>query len=128
MTWKVAVIHHLTDMEALATELPLLLSGRKPTQPSSGNVGSKDYSRPAEAVVTGGAITISMVEDLRNKCQGTLEVPWMTQGLTEHERNDKFTKAPDPVKYAPIVAKRMKEAMRRVKEEGKWGQDGVYVY
>lgn len=124
----ITVIHHLTDMEALATELPLLLSGKKPTQPSSGDVGSQDYSRPAEAVVTGGAITVSMVEVLRSKCQESLKVPWMTQGMTEQERDVKLQQPPDPVKYGPIVAKRMKEAMRRVREGGKWGQDGVYVY
>lgn len=79
-------------------------------------------------MITGGYFTISMVEDLIENCGGTQGVPWLTAGLTEEQRDANETKALDPVRYAPMVAKRVKQAIERVKAEGNWNRDGVYNY
>jgi hypothetical protein len=69
-----------------------------------------------------------MVDALRKQCGNTLTVPWMTAGVTEEQRNEMMKQLMDPSKYGQFVAKLLKEAMVRVKEEGEWQRDGVFVY
>lgn len=69
-----------------------------------------------------------MVETLIKDCGGTQGVPWLTAGLNEEQRDANAKKAVDPLVYVPMVAKRVKEAVARVKDEGGWDRDGVYNY
>lgn len=121
-------MHFLASAETAATELPLLLTGTKPAQPSDFNIGTQNYVKQPQAVVVGGYFTNSMVEALRKQCGDTLNVPWMTAGVNEEQRDALMKRPMEVARYGPFVAKALKEAMARVKEEGRWQGDGVFVY
>lgn len=123
-----AVIHFLSSAETASFELPRLFAGQKPGQSSFANIGTQDYSRRPQAVVLGGAFTNTMVDTLRKDCANTVNAPWMTAGMTEQQLEKLERSPPDPATYGPFVAKLIKGAMARVKEEGKWDADGVYSY
>lgn len=119
----------MNSAETAATDIPLLFSGRRPSEASSNNsVGTQDYSRKPQAVVTGGYFTISMVDALTKECGGTQGVPWLTAGVTEEQRDENLKKAVDPAVYVSVVVKRVKDTMERLKAEGNWNRDGVYSY
>ena len=122
------VVHFLASSETAATELPLLLTGKKPSQPPAFNIGTQDYSEQPQAIIVGSYFTNSMVEALRKQCGYTLNVPWMTAGVNEEQRDELMKRPMDPARYGPFVAIALKGAMARVKEEGRWQGDGVFMY
>jgi hypothetical protein len=69
-----------------------------------------------------------MVDALRKQCGSSLSVPWITAGVTEEQRDELLKQPMDPAKYGPFAAKMLKGAMARVNEEGKWQEDGVFMY
>lgn len=69
-----------------------------------------------------------MVDALRKQCGSTLNVPWMTGGMDEEQRDEMVKRPMDPARYGPFIGGKLKEAMARVKEEGKWQGDGVFMY
>ena len=69
-----------------------------------------------------------MVDALRKQCGSTLSVPWLTAGVNEEQRDELMKRPMDATKYGPFVGRKLKEAMARVKEEGKWQSDGVFMY
>lgn len=121
-------MHFLASAETAATELPLLLTGKQPAQPPAFDIGTQNYSKQPQAVIVGSYFTVSMVETLRKQCGDTLDVPWMTAGVNEEERDELMKRPMNPSRYGPFVAKALKGAMARVKEEGRWQGDGVFMY
>ena len=79
-------------------------------------------------MIVGSYFTISMVEALRKQCGDTLNVPWMTAGVNEEQRDELMKRPMDASRYGSFVAKALKGAMTRVKEEGGWQGDGVFMY
>jgi len=69
-----------------------------------------------------------MVDALRKQCGDSLNVPWLTAGVDEATRDEMMKRPMDPERYGPFAAKMLKGAMARVKEEGRWQGDGVFVY
>lgn len=122
------VIHFLGSVEAASSELPLLLTGKRPENPSFGNLGTQDYSAKPQAIVVGSYFTNAMVDEVREKCGRALSVPWMTAGVDEEQRDAMLEQPPDPETYAPLASKLLKEVMGRVRSECKWDGDGVFVY
>jgi hypothetical protein len=104
------------------------LTGKKPENPSFGNLGTQDYTRIPQAIVVGGYFTNSMVDEARENCGGALSVPWLTAGVDEEQRDAMLAQPPDPETFGPFVGKVLKEVMGRVRAEGKWEGDGVFVY
>jgi hypothetical protein len=121
-------VHFLASAESAAAELPLLLTGRQPIHQSAFDIGTRNYDEQPQAVIVGSYFTISMVDALRKQCGDTLNVPWMTAGIDEAQRDELMKRPMDPDRYGPFVAKALKGAMARVKEEGRWQGDGVFMY
>ena len=83
------VVHFLASSETAATELPLLLTGKKPSQPPAFNIGTQDYSEQPQAIIVRSYFPTSMVDALRKQCGvDTLNVPWMTAGVNEELRDE----------------------------------------
>ena len=104
------------------------MTGKRPEQAPAFGIGTQDYSQQPQAVVVGTYFTISMVDALRKQCGSSLNVPWMTAGVDETQRDEMMKQPMDPARYGPFVAKMLKGAMARVKEEGQWQRDGVFMY
>jgi hypothetical protein len=104
------------------------LTGKKPASPSFGNLGTQDYTRNPQAVVVGGYFTNAMVDEVREACGSALSVPWLTAGVNEEQRDAMLETPPDPETFGPFVGKVLKDVMGRVRREGKWDGDGVFVY
>lgn len=118
----------MDSAEVAAKDIPLLLSGHPPTQPTFKSIGTQDYSRKPQAVVAGGYFTNDMVNALIRDCGGSQGIPWLAAGVVEGRREDIDKQAADPLAYVPTIASRVKEAIQRVKAEGNWDRDGMYNY
>jgi hypothetical protein len=69
-----------------------------------------------------------MVDELREACPKA-SVPWITAGVTEEQRDVALKSATlPPEAYAPKVAGKVKAAMNKIREDGKWEVDGVYTH
>ena len=121
-------MYFLASAETAVAELPLLLTGKKPSQPSAFDIGTQNYDEQPQAVIVGSYFTVSMVDAVREQCGDALNVPWMTAGVNEEQRDELMKRPMDPERYGPFVAKALKGAMGRVKEEGRWQRDGVFMY
>ncbi|KUJ06907.1 uncharacterized protein LY89DRAFT_661557 [Mollisia scopiformis] len=115
------VIHIILTPSAGITEIPSILSGSD--LDSNDNIGSQNYSKPAQAVVTGAGYDEEAVEKMRKACsaKGGSRVPWL--------RPD--TSIPTPPlgpKYGEAMVRRVKGCLRELEEEGRMEGDGVYFY
>ena len=104
------------------------MTGKAPENLSFGSLGTQDYTRKPQAVVVGGYFTNAMVDEVRGKCGSILRVPWLTAGVNEEQRDAMLEQPPNPETFGPFVGKVLKDVIGRVREEGKWEGDGVFVY
>ena len=100
--------------------LPALLRGQDPSPGAETVIGTRDYSKPARVIITGGAYDGDKISMMRNACKGS-QVPWL--------RNDKSKPAP-PVgpMYAAALVERVKTLLADLTKDGKMESDGVYWY
>lgn len=118
------VIHVILSTTSGVAEIPPLLASSQPSRSTTDNIGSQNYTKPPQAVVTGAGYDEEAVETMRKACdtngQGS-KVPWL--------RPD--TSIPTPPlgpKYGEAMTKRVKVCLRELEEEGRMGGDGVYFY
>ncbi|CAG8240558.1 unnamed protein product [Penicillium olsonii] len=69
------VIHFIQSLEAAQSEIPHILAGRDPQSRHTNNVGTKDYTRPARAVIFGRGFDLEDIEALREKVAGASPDP-----------------------------------------------------
>ncbi|CAP80564.1 hypothetical protein E8E15_011028 [Penicillium rubens] len=69
------VIHFIQSLSAAQSEIPHLLAGRDPQSPHVNNVGTKDYSRPARAIIFGRGFDLEDIEALRENVAGISQDP-----------------------------------------------------
>ncbi|OQE29313.1 hypothetical protein PENFLA_c004G01402 [Penicillium flavigenum] len=69
------VIHFIQSLSAAQSEIPHLLAGRDPQSPHVSNVGTKDYSRPARAIIFGRGFDLEVIEALREDVAGISQDP-----------------------------------------------------
>ncbi|CZR63191.1 uncharacterized protein PAC_13087 [Phialocephala subalpina] len=113
------VVHVILTPSAGISEIPSLLSGTPPSSPE--NIGSQNYAKVPQAIVTGAGYDEAAVERMRKACNGSSNVPWL--------RPD--TSIPTPPlgpKYGEAMVKRVKSCLRELEEEGRMEGDGVYFY
>ena len=114
---RIAVVHFVC-LEAIEQELPLLLLGQVPAEPSS-SIGSGDWSRAPQAVLFGNGYNADDLIRLRQLVAASpdgRQIPWI------HLDKTRATVAtPGSDEYAGEVASRAKEALQRLGDEGKLG-------
>lgn len=117
------------DLDAAKADLPRFLRHEAPSVASAGDIGGKDYSRPAEAFIFGLGYTNEAVDELRDACQGVGDgIPWLIGGLSK----DEFKKLVDtqslgpPEKHGPESAVKQKTKLLEVLRAGNGGKDGVF--
>ena len=113
-------IHVCLSVSSACTDLPLLLTGSVPPT-ASDNVGSRNYSQPAAAVVLGGGFGNEEFEEARKACEGKSNVPWLRLDTS------KPTPPLGPA-YGQHVAERLKGRLRELESEGHFGRDGIYFF
>ena len=117
---NIIVIHTVLSVEEGVSLLPALLRGDEPPPGGAETIGTKNYSAPAKAVVTGGDYDDSKLSKLREACKGS-EVPWL--------RNDKSKPAPPPgPAYGAALVERVKALLSDLEKRGEMQKDGVYWY
>ncbi|KAK7046366.1 hypothetical protein R3P38DRAFT_2873468, partial [Favolaschia claudopus] len=110
---------HFTLAPAATKEIPLLLKGQAPKDPSS-DLGSGNWDVFPKALVFGGGYTDEMIEAVQKavaaETEGVKRIPWL--------RVDSSIPHPtDPAEYAPFVTKRLKATLKKLEEEGKFDAD-----
>ncbi|KAI3394956.1 hypothetical protein diail_2063 [Diaporthe ilicicola] len=121
---------HFTLSTSIMDELPFLLTGKVPPNPSS-TLGSGNWSSPPRALLIGGAYQDKDVEEvikLAKSTDGAVEIPWLRVDNTKMQ-----TPPPEPTEeqaaaYGKAIVRRMKEGLGRLKEEGKLGQGNGGVH
>lgn len=116
------------SLEDGLTNIPLLLSGSHPKDPLS-QIGSGDYSRVPQAVILGGGFTAADIDQLRQAAldnENARKVPWLKANL------QKTAEGPEmgTEGYAQTIPARVREAMSKLAEEGKFDghTDGIFSW
>ena len=102
-------------------EIPILLEGGTPPAGETDNVGTKNYSKKALAIVTGAGYEDEQITQMREACKGKASVPWL--------RPD--TKIPAPPlgpEYGKALVARVKATMKQLIDSGKMGEDEIVWY
>ncbi|KAL5335911.1 hypothetical protein BJX70DRAFT_401103 [Aspergillus crustosus] len=118
----IEVIHFIQSTPSALSQIPSLLRGTTAV-PSDTAFGTKNYTRPAQAIILGAGYTDEDIESMRavsvgDEFQG---VAWIRADVTKPT-------PPLGPEYARDAVERVKAAFKRVEEEGGLGRDGVYLY
>lgn len=130
LTQADAVIH-FTFASAIMEELPYLLKGGAPPNPSS-TLGSGNWSSPPQALLIGGAYQDKDVEEvvkLAKSTDGAMEIPWLRIDSGKMQAPTGQPTPEEAEKYGKAIVQRFKEGLTKLKEEGKLGQGkgGIYL-
>jgi hypothetical protein len=122
------VIHLIMSPEDGLTNIPLILSGLKPSSLQS-SLGSQDFSQVPRAVIFGGGYDDVTIENLRKavmETQGARKVPWLKAD------QQKTARGPEPGtrEYSESIAPRVREVLGRLEREGKLdgNEDGIFSW
>ncbi|KAL2857064.1 hypothetical protein BJY01DRAFT_242467 [Aspergillus pseudoustus] len=120
-----ALIHFMLSLEAAASELPSLLAGKDPQSPEPNEVGTHDYSRPAQAVLFGRGLQLAQIEALKAAVEQATtameHVAWLMGDPALI-----MTGPPGPG-FAKKTAKEMKDVLGKWRQQGTQ-HDGVLLY
>ncbi|KAL8934799.1 MAG: hypothetical protein Q9216_005728 [Gyalolechia sp. 2 TL-2023] len=72
---EVQVVHMILSPTQGVAEIPTLLRGNAPSN-NANNLGTKNYSKPPQAVILGAAFGAHLSE-LRAACKADSKVPWL---------------------------------------------------
>jgi hypothetical protein len=98
-----------------------MLEGKEIPKPDPDNVGTKNYSSKALAVVTGGGYDDEAFETMRKACEGKSSVPWLRPDLS-------VARPPIGPQYGGQIAERAKQCLEGLEKAGQGDKDGVYLY
>lgn len=124
-------MHFIASAETAEKDLPLILQHKAPVNASDFGIGTRDYSKPPQAIVLGLGYTNEVVHRFREACKDALYgMPWLTGGYDNAEFEEMMKTSPLPVaeKYGPITAGKVKAVLQGLLAEGKGGKDGVYYW
>lgn len=113
------MVHLILSPAQGVAEIPLLLRGIAPSN-NANNLGTKNYSKPPQAVVLGAAFGVHLSE-MRAACKGSSGVPWLEVDQTKSAPWVGFG-------YGAAITKRTKSMILQLEKEKKLGSDGVYLY
>jgi hypothetical protein len=92
-------------------------------------LGSRNYSRPPQAVLVGGGYDEEAVDKMRTavaSTQGTRKVPWVRPDLEKTRAGP----TPGTEEYSKSVASRMRETLKTLERDGKLDgtADGIFFW
>ncbi|KAK9431060.1 hypothetical protein V1505DRAFT_385463 [Lipomyces doorenjongii] len=116
---SVVVIHVILTSAQGVEQIPSLLRGENPGELD--NIGTKNYSRTAIAVITGGGYDDTAVVEMREAAKGGSNVPWLRPDLTK-------PRPPLGPGYGEALAERVKATLKELTREGKLNEDAVIYY
>ncbi|KFY43695.1 hypothetical protein V495_03827 [Pseudogymnoascus sp. VKM F-4514 (FW-929)] len=117
-------IHVVFSAAAGAKDIPPLLSGQTPPATDEPNVGTGDYSKKADAIITGGAYDDEKFNEMRNACA---ELPGFG-GVAWLRPNMSTPTPPIGPAYGKAMVERCKVCLKELEQDGKLGTDGIYFY
>ncbi|KAK3051103.1 hypothetical protein LTR09_007853 [Extremus antarcticus] len=126
---EIGVINFFSSPEAAKEDLPRLLAGQPPSAPSGNDIGTQDYSRSPQAVLSGLGYYNEVIDELRAPCRGGGgAVPWVDGGLSKAQFDDMMASGPpiSPSQQGPASAVKVKSKVLELINDGKGGVDGVY--
>ncbi|KAK3172835.1 hypothetical protein OEA41_006160 [Lepraria neglecta] len=105
-------------------EIPAILRGEKPSSsdPEAAELATNNRSNQPVAAILGGGYEEEDAKAMREACKGHLNVPWLMFD------KDKPAGVPLGPEYAKIVVGGGKPLLKKLKEEGKLGEDAVNYY
>ncbi|KAL8833847.1 MAG: hypothetical protein Q9170_004069 [Blastenia crenularia] len=114
------VIHVILSTAAGERKIPKLLRGAAPPPDDGHNIGTKNYSKPAAAVVLGRGYETSDISMMREACKDG-RVPWLRPDLNKPA-------PPYGPEYGKAIIQRVKSRLDELKGGGNMDGDGVYFY
>lgn len=125
------VVIHFTFASSIMDELPYLLKGSAPPNPSS-TLGSGNWSSPPQALLIGGAYKDKDVEEvvkLAERTEGAMDIPWLRIDSGKMQPPSGEPTPEQAMAYGKAIVQRFKEGLHKLKEEGKLGQgkSGIYL-
>jgi hypothetical protein len=121
ITYLPTVIHVILTPEAGVSDIPLLLEGKTPPSSDPGDLGTRDYSQRAAAVVTGGGYDDAAFQIMRDACKGKSNIPWLRPDLS-------VPTPPLGPLYGKAMVERVKACLDNLAEEGKLGEDSIRFF
>ncbi|KAL8933933.1 MAG: hypothetical protein Q9211_005498 [Gyalolechia sp. 1 TL-2023] len=116
---EIEVVHTVLSPAQGVAEIPVLLRGNAPSN-NTNNLGTKNYSKPPQAVILGAAFGVHLSE-MRAACKGDSKVPWLELDQSKSAPRIGFG-------YGAALVERVKSTIAELEKEGKMGNDGVYFY
>lgn len=115
---------------SLADELPSLLTGKAPANPSNGTIGTGNFVAPPQALMMGGfrQEDVDKLKALAEGTPGAVKIPWLWM---DNSKGDAPTGTPsaDEAKAIGVkVAARMQAALDKLRAEGKLGDGNPGVH
>lgn len=125
------VVIHFTFASSIMDELPYLLKGGVPPNPSS-TLGSGNWSSPPQALLIGGAYQDKDVEEVVRLAEGTegaMEIPWLRIDSGKMQPPSGQPTPDQAAAYGKAIVQRFKDGLHKLKEEGKLGlgKGGIYL-
>ncbi|KFZ09542.1 hypothetical protein V502_08685 [Pseudogymnoascus sp. VKM F-4520 (FW-2644)] len=117
-------IHVVFSAAAGAKDIPLLLSGQTPPVADEPNVGTGNFSKKADAIITGGAYDDEKFNKMRDACAelpGNGGIPWLRPNMSTPT-------PPIGLAYGKAMVERCKTCLKELELGGKLGSDGTYFY
>ena len=110
------------------TNIPLLLSGLKPSSQQS-NLGSQDFSQVPRAAIFGGGYDDATIEEIRKmamEAPGARKVPLLKADVQKTAVGPQIGTR----EYSESIAPRVKEALGILEREGKLdgSGDGIFCW
>lgn len=115
------VIHVIFSAAAGALDIPMLLRGEILSPSDQHNLGTKNYSKAPVAVILGRMYDDANFAEMREACKGRSNVPWLRQDPSKPE-------PPLGNGFAEVMVERMKACLSNLAAQGRFNQDGVYLY
>lgn len=100
--------------------IPAILRGEAPPNPSN-DLGSKNYSRPPVAVLTGAGYDEQGVEVMRTAAKGLKPRPWLRPDTTKPA-------PPLGPEYVKALVERIKVTLKELAEKGEMNEDKIVWY
>lgn len=117
---------HFTPVASITDELPHILTGKAPLNPSS-TIGSGNWSSSPRALVLGGTYTDELVDkilELVKNVPGAADIPWIR---LENKVSGELTEE-QAAAYGKQVVRRVKQGLDKLEKERKLAQDNKGIY
>jgi hypothetical protein len=116
-------IHIIASVEAGICDIPLLLSGSKPSDTSS-NLGSRNYGTRPVAVVVGGGFSDEAFAAMKGAC-GDMKAVWLRPDL-----NDAVQMPPlsEPERFGAATAVKVKKCLKGIAVGEGGEEEGVALF